>query len=108
MRLRRVPDPRRSMSCWTIHNEIHGYYKNRRLYQTGKNVMLDEWTQEDERRKIIEKNLFGIDLNPKAVEIAKLSLFFKIASKVKKLPDLASDIVTGNTIVGNTLDAGKK
>ena len=90
-----------------IHNEIHGYYKNRRLYQTGKNVMLDEWTQEDERRKIIEKNLFGIDLNPKAVEIAKLSLFFKIASKVKKLPDLASDIVTGNTIVGNTLDAGK-
>ena len=68
--------------------------------------MLDTWTQEDERRKIIEKNLFGIDLNPKAVEIAKLSLFFKIASKVKKLPDLTYDIVTGNTIAGSTLDAG--
>ena len=89
-----------------IHYEIYEYNKNRGLYQSGENVMLDAWTQEDERRKIIENNLFGIDLNPKAVEIAKLSLFFKIVSKAKKLPDLTYDIVTGNTISGNTLDAG--
>ena len=89
-----------------IHYEIYEYNKNSGLYQSGENTMLDAWTQEDERRKIIENNLFGIDLNPKAVEIAKLSLFFKIASKVKKLPDLTYDIVTGNTIAGSTLDVG--
>ena len=88
-----------------IHYEVHQYQRNRGLYQKEGNATLDEWIRETEYRKIIETNLFGIDINHKAAEIARLSLFFKIATKEERLPDLTSEIIVGNAVKGNTLDA---
>lgn len=91
-----------------IHQQIHTYKSNRDLYQNKNGMSLDTWIREEESRKIIEKNMFGIDLNIKAVEIAKLSLFFKIASKGNRLPDLSSYIMEGNTLNVTILDYNDK
>ena len=60
-------------------------------------------------------NLFGVDLMPEAIEIAKLRLFLKLVaqisdpSEVEPLPDLDFNIKTGNLLVGlaNTADADR-
>ena len=60
-------------------------------------------------------NLFGVDLMPEAVEIAKLRLFLKLVaqindiSEVEPLPDLDFNIKAGNLLVGlaNTGDADR-
>ncbi len=87
-----------------IYDEIKQYEINRNLYKRPFNLDAEEYHREEQSRIIIERNLFGIDLNPRAVDVAKLSLFFKIVTKSKKLPDMTSDIVEGNTISGPTLD----
>ncbi len=51
-------------------------------------------------------NIYGVDLMPEAVEIARLRLFLKLISQVEKprdiqpLPDLEFNIQAGNTLVG--------
>jgi hypothetical protein len=51
-------------------------------------------------------NLYGVDLMPEAVEIARLRLFLKLVShvddkqEVEPLPDLEFNIKAGNTLVG--------
>lgn len=48
---------------------------------------------------ILTKNLFGIDLNGEAVEIARLSCWIKTAAKGKKLTALDANIIQGNSVV---------
>jgi hypothetical protein len=51
-------------------------------------------------------NLYGVDLMPEAVEIARLRLFLKLVSQIddrreiEPLPDLEFNIKSGNTLVG--------
>lgn len=51
-------------------------------------------------------NLYGVDIMPSAVEVARLRLFLKLASaldspsKIEPLPDLDFNIKTGNILVG--------
>jgi len=52
-------------------------------------------------QKIIENNIFGVDLNPESVEITKLGLFLKIANVDEKLSDLSKNIISGNSINPN-------
>jgi len=54
------------------------------------------------RRKLIQNNIYGVDLNPESVEITKLSLFLKIATKNKRLIGLSQRIRVGNSIVNDT------
>ena len=49
-------------------------------------------------RRIAAENLYGIDVNPQSVEIARLSLFLLTASAGESLPDLSSHIVTADSI----------
>ncbi|MGL6095694.1 MAG: Eco57I restriction-modification methylase domain-containing protein, partial [Fimbriiglobus sp.] len=53
----------------------------------------------DVQRTILTKNLFGMDLNGEAVEIARLSCWIKTAEKGKELTALDDNIQTGNSIV---------
>ncbi|OGY41075.1 MAG: hypothetical protein A2Y82_01560 [Candidatus Buchananbacteria bacterium RBG_13_36_9] len=72
------------------------------------------------KKKILQKNLFGVDLDAKAVEITKLNLMIKALDGVKAedlkgrhlLPNLNLNIRFGNSLIGgeqlqmkeNTLD----
>ncbi len=53
----------------------------------------------DADETILTKNLFGMDLNGEAVEIARLSCWIKTAAKGKKLTALDHNIVQGNSVV---------
>lgn len=55
----------------------------------------------DVQRTILTKNLFGMDLNGEAVEIARLSCWIKTAEQGKELTALDENIQAGNSIVAD-------
>jgi type II restriction/modification system DNA methylase subunit YeeA len=52
-------------------------------------------------RTVLTHNLFGLDLNAEAVEIARLSCWIKTAAKGKQLTTLDDNIKQGNSVVGD-------
>lgn len=57
---------------------------------------------------ILENNLFGVDINEDAVEIAKLSLWLHTAKKGRKLSNLSNNIKCGNSLIDDPTVAGDK
>lgn len=57
---------------------------------------------------ILEKNLFGVDINEESVEIAKLSLWLHTAQKGRKLTTLNNNIKCGNSLIDDPEIAGDK
>lgn len=51
------------------------------------------------RLKILESNIFGVDLDKQAVEVAQLNLLLKIAEKRQRLPLLQQNIKQGNSLI---------
>ena len=58
--------------------------------------------------KILENNIFGVDLDKQAVEIAQLNLLLKIAEKGQRLPLLQQNIKCGNSLIDDPAIAGDK
>jgi len=58
------------------------------------------------KSKILQNNIFGVDLDKQAVEIAQLNLLLKIAEKKKRLPILEQNIKCGNSIIDDLNIAG--
>ncbi len=68
-----------------------------------------------ERKRILLNNIYGVDIDPQAVEVTKLSLLLKVLEgetgetlKVQRrlfeeraLPDLADNVKCGNSLVGS-------
>ena len=50
------------------------------------------------RAELLRTAIYGIDLLPQAVEIAKLALWLRSARKGEKVPDLGGNIVTGDAL----------
>lgn len=57
---------------------------------------------------ILEKNIYGVDLNEESVEIAKLSLWLRTAQKGRKLNKLNNNIKCGNSLIDDPEVAGEK
>ncbi|MCL4706724.1 Eco57I restriction-modification methylase domain-containing protein, partial [bacterium] len=91
--------------------EKHAAGKRPELYQAGKG----DWRLTTAARKrILLNNIFGVDIDPQAVEVTKLSLLLKvlegeneqtISQQLKffherALPDLSSNIKCGNSLIG--------
>ncbi|MGH9427686.1 MAG: Eco57I restriction-modification methylase domain-containing protein, partial [Terriglobia bacterium] len=67
-----------------------------------------------ERKRILLKNIFGVDIDPQAVEVTKLSLLLKVLEEEsgetlnknwemfheRALPDLDNNIKCGNSLIG--------
>lgn len=67
---------------------------NDRLHEiTGQPTLFDADTT------ILRHNLYGIDINGEAIEIAKLSIWIKTAQRGKQLTHLDSTIRRGNSVV---------
>lgn len=58
--------------------------------------------------KILQNNIFGVDLDAQAVEIAQLNLLLKIAEKRHRLPLLQQNIKCGNSLIDDEKVAGDK
>ncbi len=51
------------------------------------------------KRRILENNIYGVDLDEKAVEIAQLNLLLRMAEKKGKLPILRNNVQHGNSLI---------
>ena len=56
------------------------------------------------RRRVVEACIYGVDLNPLAVELAKLSLWLTTISSDKPLNFLDHHLRCGNSLIGARLD----
>ncbi len=89
------------------------------LYQAGGG----DWRlTTTERRRILLNNIYGVDIDPQAVEVTKLSLSLKVLEgeneqtlskqfelfHERALPDLASNIKCGNSLIGPDFYEGKQ
>ena len=65
-----------------------------------------------EKKRILVNNIFGVDIDPQAVEVTKLSLLLKVLeqetnsslslfAKERALPDLDCNIRCGNSLIGS-------
>ena len=52
--------------------------------------------------EIVRNNLYGIDINPQSVEIARLSMCLMTASLFERLPDLSQNIVVRDSVKNAT------
>jgi len=59
------------------------------------------------KTKILKNNIFGVDLDKRAVEIAQLNLLLKITEKRQELPLLEQNIKCGNSLIDDKI-AGDK
>ncbi len=71
-------------------------------------LMGDKLVMSDMETEILQHNLFGVDINEEAVEIARLSLWLRTAQKGKKLNDLSKNIKCGNSLIDDPAVAGDK
>ncbi|MEP6626850.1 MAG: N-6 DNA methylase [Ginsengibacter sp.] len=62
----------------------------------------------DVENSILENNLYGVDINDEATEIAKLSLWLRTARKGRKLNSLNQHIKCGNSLIEDPEIAGDK
>ena len=68
----------------------------------------DALMMSDVETSILENNLYGVDINQEATDIAKLSLWLRTARKGRKLNDLNSHIKCGNSLIDDPAVAGDK
>jgi len=62
-------------------------------------VMQDLTAYYEIEKSILENNLYGVDINEDAIEIAKLSLWLRTATKGRELTKLADKIKCGNSLI---------
>jgi type I restriction-modification system DNA methylase subunit len=62
----------------------------------------------DVENSILENNLYGVDINEEATDIAKLSLWLRTARKGRKLNNLSQHIKCGNSLIDDPTVAGAK
>ncbi len=79
-------------------NYLNNYLKNIEKEHTSLNYYI--------KKKIISDNLYGVDIMPEAVEIAKLRLFLALVSAAENvsdlepLPNIDFNIMAGNSLIG--------
>jgi type I restriction-modification system DNA methylase subunit len=51
------------------------------------------------RERILRRNIYGVDLDPQAIEIARLNLLIRMVRHQERLPELKENIQLGNSLV---------
>ena len=83
--------------------EEHHYIDKLRSSMLNEGIVFTEI-----ENNILENNLYGVDINEEAVEIAKLSLWLRTAKKGRKLSALNTKIKCGNSLIDDPEVAGDK
>ncbi len=102
------------LAQYCTNSKHHSRGKNPKIYQAASG---DHRLTTDERKRILLNNIYGVDIDPQAVEVAKLSLLLKvvegeteqivqrdfISDRERILPNLSSNIRCGNSLIGAEL-----
>lgn len=84
------------------------YSKHDKDYSQSQLDMTGQGTTFTRKVKILQDNIFGVDLDKQAVEIARLNLLLKIAEKGQRLPLLRQNIKRGNSLIDDEKIEGDK
>lgn len=79
-----------------------------KLQDLSWNNALNMFQTEAYFKDILQNNIYWVDLNEESVEITKLSLWLKTASKGKKLANLDKNIKCGNSLIDDKEIAWEK
>jgi hypothetical protein len=90
----------------TIYLADHIVYHPTTKFQAefSKGVSQEETEMAYWRRRVVESRIYGVDLNPLAVELAKLSLWLTTISSDQPLNFLDHHLRCGNSLIGARLD----
>jgi len=94
----RILDPACGSGSFLIkaYKELEKYWKQNSDFAQ---LTLDSEEFYSKKVEILKNNIFGVDLDPKAVEIAQLNLLLQISEKGEKLPLLQNNIKVGNSLI---------
>lgn len=83
-------------------NQLAQAYLERCQEERGEKVPLNQYPAELQRVKmyIADNNVFGVDLNPVAVELAEVSLWLNTISSSAFVPWFGNQLACGNSLVG--------
>ena len=111
----RILDPACGSGSFLIkaYKELEGYWskyyeKNKDISESVRTVKQTKFNPDMEgneiefystKTEILKNNIFGVDLDPKAVEIAQLNLLLQISEKKQRLPLLQNNIKVGNSLI---------
>ena len=83
-------------------SQISEKYLERKQSELGKRILSAEYGEELQRVKhyITDRNVFGVDLNPIALELAEISLWINCISKEGHVPWFGYQLKCGNSLIG--------
>lgn len=98
-------------------NQLAEAYLTKKQEELGETISYDKRFEELQKVKmyIADRNVYGCDLNPVAVELAEVSLWLNTIYKGAYVPWFGTQLVNGNSLVGarrqvysqSALEAGK-
>ena len=94
----RILDPACGSGSFLIraYKKLENYWKQNSDFAQ---LTLDSEEFYSKKVDILKNNIFGVDLDPKAVEIAQLNLLLQISERKQRLPILQNNIKVGNSLI---------
>lgn len=89
-----------------VVNQLAQHYLELRQQETGKSIPHEQFATELQKVKmrLADQNVFGVDLNPVAVELAEVSLWLNSIFTPEKgrafVPWFSQQLVCGNSLIG--------
>ena len=81
------------------YKELENYWAKQEGIATSRLDVEGEHQFYSRKVEIVKNNIFGVDLDPKAVEIAQLNILLQIAERKRRLPLLQDNIKVGNSLI---------
>ncbi len=83
-------------------NQLSEAYLTRKQQELGQRIPHEHYQRELQRVKmhIADHNVYGVDLNPIAVELAEVSLWLNALSGEHQVPWFGYQLFTGNSLIG--------
>ena len=87
-------------------DQLADAYLRRKQRELGARISHDKYVFEKQRVKmyIADRNVFGIDLNPIAIELAEVSLWLNTIHAGAYVPWFGTQLVRGNSLIGGRRD----
>lgn len=91
-------------------NQLAEAYINKKQEELGDTIPYDRRARELQKVKmyIADENVYGIDLNPTAVELAEVSLWLNTIYSGGYVPWFRTQLVNGNSLIGARRECYKK
>ena len=85
-----------------VINQVAELYLTFRQKELGKKIPPQNYQDELQKAKayIATKNIYGVDLNPTAIELGKLALWLNVMHKDMETPFFAHRLALGNAVIG--------